>query len=147
MKTRALVMTGIMALTVMASTQVAHAQDALVVNIPFEFIAGNTTMPAGEYSVKVSGPQGTLLIINRTSASASVLMTTNPAAASEPQAASKLVFNQYGNRYFLSQIWREGNANGRQLQKSSREQETAQVAKLQDQMQVILVASLPPNHR
>ncbi len=56
MKTRALVMAGMMALTAMASTRVAQAQELLVVNIPFDFVAGKTTLPAGEYSVRVSAP-------------------------------------------------------------------------------------------
>ena len=146
MKTRALVMAAIIALGVMASTRVAEAQQTLTVNVPFEFAVGNTAMPAGEYLVKVTGPQGTLQIINRMN-SATVFMTTNTTIASEPQATSKLIFNQYGDRYFLSQVWTAGNANGRQLRKSDREKETALVAKNQVQDQVTLVASLSPNNR
>ena len=42
MKTRALVMAGVMALTAMATTRVAQAQEHMVVNVPFDFVAGNT---------------------------------------------------------------------------------------------------------
>jgi len=147
MKTRALVMAGMMALTAMAFTRVAQAQEPMIVNIPFDFVAGNTQMPAGEYSVKTTGPTNTLLVISRDDAAASAFINTNPAVASEPKTESKLIFNRYGDRYFLSQVWTAGNASGRQLLKSDREKEMAQSAKLETQGQVALVASLAPTHR
>ncbi len=147
MKTRALVMAGMMALTAMAFTRVAQAQAPMVVNIPFDFVAGNTQMPAGEYSVKTWGPTNTLLVISRDDSAASAFINTNPAVASEPKTESKLIFNRYGDRYFLSQVWTAGNASGRQLLKSDREKEMAQSAKLETQGQVTLVADLARTHR
>jgi hypothetical protein len=141
MKTRALVMAAMMALTAMASTRVAQAQE-LIVNIPFDFVAGNMQMPAGEYSVKTSGPTNSLVLIARHESVASAFLNTNAAVASEPQTDSKLIFNRYGKRYFLSQVWTTGNACGRQLLKSAREKEIAETAKLENQGQVTLVASL-----
>jgi len=148
MKMRALVMAGVMALTAVASTRVAQAQEPIVVNIPFDFVAGGKTLPAGEYSVKVSaGPVQTLLLIDRQDASSSAFMGTNAIIASEPKANSKLVFNRYGDRYFLSQVWTAGNSRGRLLLKSDREKEIAQTAKFETQGQVTLVAGLPHNTR
>jgi hypothetical protein len=147
MKTRALVMAGMMALTAMAFTRVAQAQEPMVVNIPFDFVAGNTQMPAGEYSVKTSGPTKSLLVISRDDSTASAFINTNAAVASEPKSESKLIFNRYGDRYFLSQVWTAGNACGRQLLKSDREKEMAQIAKLETQGQVTLVAGLARTHR
>jgi len=140
-------MVGVMALTAMASTRVAQAQQPLIVNVPFEFVAGGKTLPAGEYSVKVSGPQRTLLVIDRQDASASVFIGANSVVATEPQAESKLIFNRYGDRYFLSQVWTAGNPRGSQLMKSAREKEIAQTAKIETQGQVTLVAGLPRNTR
>ena len=147
MKTRALVMAGMMALTAMVSTRVAQAQEPLAVNIPFDFVAGNTQLPAGEYMVKVTGPTNTLILIARKDSTASAFMNTNAAVKSEPQSESKLVFNRYGDRYFLSQVWTAGNSSGRQLLKSAREKEMAQIAKIDTQGQVTLVAGLPRTNR
>jgi hypothetical protein len=147
MKTRALVMAGMMALTAMASTRVAQAQELLVVNIPFDFVAGNMTLPAGEYSIKVSAPERTLLLIDGKDAAASSFLNTNAVATTEIQTESKLIFNRYGDRYFLSQVWTEGNSRGRQLLKSPREKEMAQIAKIETQGQVTLVAGLPRTNR
>ena len=143
MKTRALVMAGLTALTVMASTRVAQAQEHLVVNIPFDFVAGNTTLPAGEYSVQVSGPERALILTDRKDPAASAIINSNAVVANEIQSQSRLVFNRYGDRYFLSQVWAAGNSRGRQLLKSGREKEMAQVAKIEAQGQITLVAGLP----
>ncbi len=142
MKTRALVIAAAMALTGMASTRVAEAQDPLVVNIPFDFVAGGKTLPRGEYSVKVSGTNPTLLLIDHQDASASLFIATNAVVSTEPPSESKLIFNRYGDRYFLSQVWTAGNSRGRQLMKSAREKEIAQIAKLGTEGQVTLIAGL-----
>jgi hypothetical protein len=147
MKTRALVMAGMMALTAMAFTRVAQAQDPLAVNIPFDFMAGNTQLPAGEYTVKVSGPTNTVILVSRKDSTVSAFMNTNAAVSVEPQSQSKLIFNRYGDRYFLSQIWTEGNSQGRQLLKSPREKEMSQIAKNETRGQVTLVAGLPRTNR
>jgi hypothetical protein len=144
MKTRALVIAALMALAVMVSARVAQAQESMVVNIPFDFTAGNSTLPAGEYTVKMSGAQHTLILIDRKDATASVFVSSNAASSAEPQSESKLIFNRYGDRYFLSQVWNAEYSTGRQLLKSAREKEMAQVAKNETQGQVTLVAELSP---
>jgi hypothetical protein len=147
MKTRALVMAGMMALTAMASTRVAQAQELLAVNIPFDFVAGNTQLPAGEYTVRVSAPTHTIILISRKDSATSAFLVTNAAVSAEPQSESKLIFNRYGERYFLSQVWTEGNSQGRQLLKSAREKEMSQIAKNETRGQVTLVAGFLPTNR
>jgi hypothetical protein len=147
MKTRALVMAGVMALTAMASTRVAQAQELLAVNIPFDFVAGNTQLPAGEYTVRDSAPTHAIILISRKDSATSAFLVTNAAVSAEPQSESKLVFNRYGERYFLSQVWTEGNSQGRQLLKSGREKEMSQIAKNETRGQVTLVAGLLPTNR
>jgi hypothetical protein len=147
MKTRALVMAGVMALTIFATTRVAQAQQSMAVNVPFDFVAGNKTLPAGEYTVKISTPTHSLILVSRKDSTASAFINTNAAVSSTPQAESKLIFNRYGDRYFLSQVWQQGYAQGRQLMKSSREKELALTANLETEGQVILVAELPRTNR
>jgi hypothetical protein len=142
MKTRALVMAGVLALTAMATTRVAQAQETVAVNIPFDFAAGKTTLPAGEYSVKVSETTHALILISRKDSTASAFIITNAVDAANVQSESKLVFNRYGDRYFLSQVWSEGNSRGRQLLKTAREKEIALTANIETEGQVTLVAEL-----
>ncbi len=77
-------------------------------------------------------------------ASAAAMVMSNAAQAKETQTESKLVFNRYGNRYFLSQVWAAGSIRGRQLLKSSREKEISQLARIETKSEVTLVARLSP---
>ena len=43
----------------------------------------------------------------------------------EAPAKTMLVFHRYGNRYFLYQIWVEGNNRGRELPRTPSEKELA----------------------
>lgn len=75
------------------------AQDVtLRADIPFEFVARNTTVPPGQYVIKLqAGP------VVKFVGSDSYPFFANPAGPGSHEA--KLVFHRYGNRYFLSQIW------------------------------------------
>jgi hypothetical protein len=133
--------TGILALAFLATTQAARAQEPVVASIPFQFTAGQTTLPAGEYRVqKVSDVSSALLI--RSTEGRAIIVMTSPASANAPQAKSKLIFRGYGNRYFLAQVWSAGSARGRELPKSAKEKEQALAAHNETPDQVTIVARL-----
>jgi hypothetical protein len=94
----------------------------LIANIPFEFNAGNKTLPAGEYTVTQVNPgsdQAILQIRNEDgSASAMVQMTTVIGTATE---SAKLIFNRYGDRYFFAQAWVDGDESGLRAAKPASE--------------------------
>ncbi|MGB7283229.1 MAG: hypothetical protein WBE13_13275 [Candidatus Acidiferrum sp.] len=142
MKTKALVIAGVMAMTFAATARVAQAQEMMKVNIPFDFVAGDRALPAGEYTVTVSGPSHTLILNDRRD-SASAILGSHAVLAAAAQSQTKLIFNRYGDRHFLSQVWTEGNYSGQQLVKSAREKEIAQVAQPDAPSRVILTAELP----
>jgi hypothetical protein len=144
MKKQSFVMASLLVLSSMAATQVARAQEAMAVNIPFAFVAGNATLPAGEYRVETLNRNSAVLSIHCSDPSASAMVITNAAQAKELNSESKLVFNRYGNRYFLSQVWKAGSIRGRQLLKSPREKEVAQSARLETKGEITLVARLSP---
>ena len=142
MKKRTFVMTSLLLLSLMVVAQVVQAQEPVVVNIPFEFVAGKLALPPGEYRVEKLENGSAAVLIHRAHSSASFMVMTLPARASVPQSNSKLVFNRYGNRYFLSEYWSAGSSSGRLLPKSAREKEMSRIAKLETQGQVTLVAGL-----
>ena len=144
MKKQSFLMAGVLVLSSMAATQIARAQEAMVVDIPFAFTAGNATLPAGEYRVQKMDRNSAVLLIHCWDARASALVITNAAQAKEPQTESKLVFNRYGNRYFLSQVWTSGSIRGRQLPISPREKEMPQLARNETKIEITLVARLSP---
>jgi len=144
MKKQSFLMAGVLVLSSMAATQVARAQETMVVDIPFAFTAGNATLPAGEYRVQKMDRNSAVLLIHCWDTRASALVITNAAQAKELQTESKLVFNRYGNRYFLSQVWTSGSIRGRQLPISPREKEMPQLARNETKTEITLVARLSP---
>jgi hypothetical protein len=115
MKKQSFLMAGLLALSSMAATQGARAQEPMVVNIPFAFVTGNATLPAVEYRVQKWDFNSSVLLTHCSDPSESALVITSAAQAKELQSESKLVFNRYDKRYFLSQVWTAGAIRGRQL--------------------------------
>ena len=144
MKKRAFVTATLFVLSIIVAAQVAQADEPMLVNIPFAFVAGNVTLPAGEYRVQKLDRNSAVVLIRCSDATASAMVVTHAAQAKELQTESKLIFNQYGNRYFLSQVWTAGSIRGRQLLKSPQEKEISQVARIETKSEFTLVARLIP---
>ncbi|HEY6373900.1 MAG TPA: hypothetical protein VIX90_00110 [Edaphobacter sp.] len=102
-----------LAIGMVASTPSAVAQtgDTVVkANIPFDFQAGQLVMPAGEYQISKSSEH--MLLLRATDQKATEFLIVHEAYASTPPTGSSLVFDRYGNKYFLRQIWTAGNHDG-----------------------------------
>jgi hypothetical protein len=144
MKKRAFVTATLFVLSIVVAAQVVRADEPMLVNIPFAFVAGNVTLPAGEYRVQKLDGSSAVVLISCADASASAMVLSNAAQAKETQTQSKLIFKRYENRYFLSQVWTAGSIRGRELLKSRAEKEIAQSARLETTGEVTLVARLLP---
>jgi hypothetical protein len=110
----------------MGAASVCYAQQpALVGNIPFAFQVGNKTLPAGEYRVQsMSTGSRDVQLIRQTDGDALTVVLTMAVDSKDGKSQPELIFNHYGNSYFLSQIW-TGAGQGRELLKSKREKEAA----------------------
>ena len=118
----------------------AHAQTTqLKVTVPFEFIAGDTVLPAGDYDVQAIGPWGgkTLSIHNVTS-NEGTLVLSNSCQSAKTSDSNKLVFYRYGQQYFLAKVWTVNTHIGRQMPLNHRQTE---LAKSQSKSEVVLMAS------
>lgn len=115
------------------------AQTNLLVkaNIPFEFMVGSKTLPAGEYMVTPQTTAGVLWVQNEET-SDSAFALTNSVETLGYSDQTKLIFHRYGNQYFLSQIWTLGATAGRELPKSKVEREASQTASIERQNVTIL---------
>ena len=110
------------ALTLVAWLMVPATQAQSIMlkaDIPFNFVVGDKQLPSGEYHVKQLQP-GVIQVQGKSSA---FVMTTG-GDGGNTSGGSKLVFNRYGDQYFLSKIW--ASDSGRQLPKSRLEREVAQ---------------------
>lgn len=80
----------------------AFAQDRVIkANIPFDFAVGDTWMPAGEYTI--STPYRGSLEVRSADLNKTAIITSNQ-SYDESRAGSKLVFDRYGNQYFLHEV-------------------------------------------
>jgi hypothetical protein len=121
-------------LMVTAVSVAAQSERSGVLNIPFSFIVGEKTLPAGEYTVEPNRRDyDKVWLVQSREGEASALFTTLPVRANQTQEETKLVFHKYGDQYFLSQIWTPGGNTGRELLMPRLERELAKNAKIERQ--------------
>jgi hypothetical protein len=109
----------------------AHAQiiGDLEVTIPFQFHAGDAKLPAGKYIIRaVDNSDLTVMEISSEDGSTSALFEVHDAEANTAPAKSELIFNKYGNRYFLAKLYDEGNPNGSAVNVSRYEKKVGEAA-------------------
>jgi hypothetical protein len=92
--------------------------------IPFDFIVGKMTLPAGQYTVSPLDHKRGLVVRSEDGKSTAMVLTMGVQTKSAKNQA-RLVFNRYGNTYFLSQVWRGYDSEGFALHKSNQEREIA----------------------
>jgi hypothetical protein len=110
----------------------AHAQiiGDLEANIPFQFYAGNTKLPAGEYRIHVlDNSDLSIMEISRVDGSASALFQIQGAEKNSEPAKSELIFNKYRDRYFLAKFFDEENRDGSQVVESHYEKKVSQATR------------------
>jgi len=103
----------ILALVALPGLVNAQSRKIIKAEVPFEFVAGGKAMPAGECTIEVRGDSQTILWIS--SGDQHLFAMPNSTESLNPSDDTKLVFNRYGDRYFLSTISREGENRGYEL--------------------------------
>jgi hypothetical protein len=109
----------------------AHAQviGDLEANIPFQFHAGDAKLPAGKYVIHVlDNSDLSVMEISSADGSASALFEVRQTEANSAPAKTELIFNKYGKKYFLAQVFDEGNPGGSRVDKSRYEEKVGEAA-------------------
>jgi hypothetical protein len=122
------------ALTLLLTAQVTNTIRA---DIPFEFVVGQTTAPAGTYIFSFQATEG--MVRMQLAGTAGRFVMTSPDSAYTSPQESKLVFHRYGNQYFLSRIGTTSTSRG--ILTSPREREakkTTVAAGRQMQTEIVL---------
>jgi hypothetical protein len=110
-----------------------RSENSIAGNIPFDFAVGDTKLPAGNYTLQriaLTSSHDRLVIKSADGHGDSHTVMTMPNRTSEVQKESKLIFNRYGDQYFLSQVWMAGSDTGRDLFQSRNERNLAKESKL-----------------
>ena len=97
------------ALMTAAGSTMARAGDAtLVARVPFDFIVGNTRLPAGSYTVRTVGDENDVLWIESADGKRRVTTQTIAYSPRETSETAQLVFEKFDDQYFLSRIAPDG---------------------------------------
>lgn len=129
----------------LASTESASAQSGTAladVNIPFAFQTPMQTLPAGTY--RIDRESGVLILLKGSDKSGFVEM--HGATKSRAADHGYLVFDRYGDKYFLRQIWTAGSSDGLECPKSRAEKESLQAKNKQAPSSIELAFNAVPQH-
>ncbi|MFZ0062189.1 MAG: hypothetical protein WAL47_09140 [Pyrinomonadaceae bacterium] len=109
---RSVAIFGLFFMLAMTSVQ-AQTPSRVEVKVPFDFAIGKVLFKAGTYSIK-NASDNTLAIRNIDGKTTKLVAAPLNIGSRDFKPGSRLVFNQYGNQYFLSQVWLSSDT-GRQL--------------------------------
>ena len=102
-----------MALTLTMLPMLAAAQmkssDKIVTQVPFEFMVGNQTLPAGKCIVQPATPDMKTVRIHDVDAKLSLFSTISTVETKKAAGSYALVFHKYGDRHFLWGVKLEGD--------------------------------------
>lgn len=139
----------LVAIIIFAGTFTAGAQaqtmgaQRVVANIPFAFNVGNTSLPAGKYTITVLNPTSDrkVLQIRSTNGRSTAMIFTNALIGNVSDDA-KLVFQRYGNQYFFAQAQLAGDPTSLAAVKSRAERthEKQAIAAARKQSVVVIIA-------
>jgi hypothetical protein len=77
----------------------------VTVSVPFSFVAGHQTLPAGEYTIEQNRGQGSAILRSGKGGAIMLLAAKSDQAFEEK---SYVLFRRKGTHYFLAEIWRQG---------------------------------------
>jgi hypothetical protein len=107
----------------------AHAQiiGELEADIPFQFYAGTANLPAGKYVVHMMDNSNLRIMeIRSADGATSALFLVGDTRANSAPHTGELIFNKYGDLYFLTSVFDQGNPDGSEVPKSQYEKRVSQ---------------------
>ena len=129
------------ALSIEAQAQTSSVQK-VIATIPFAFNVGETSLPAGKYTITVANPTSDRKILqvrNADGRSSAMIVTTS--VVGNVAENTKLVFQRYGDRYFFAQAQMAGDPTSLAAVKSKAERAEKQtLAKSVKKSVVVIVA-------
>jgi hypothetical protein len=91
-------------------------------NVPFDFVVGDKTLAAGNYTVAtISNNSADAISVRSSDSRQKAIRLTNAISENAKTKNARLIFHRYGNTYFLAQVWAAGSSEGREMSKSKME--------------------------
>jgi len=98
----------------------AQIENQLDFTTSFAFTVGNTTVPAGRYTI--TPVEDDPWVLELKGGRTSVLIETLSATPEEVPSKDEIVFQRYGDQYVLKNIWTEGSGTGYVTETAVREE-------------------------
>ncbi len=117
-----LVVLTLVVLSGMATAQL-NSGSKIVAQVPFDFVVANKTVPAGEWVVRLAITDGSVLDISNAQTNAGVFSMSSRTETQKPASYYAMVFDRYGERYFLKAIKLRGSKITYRLPESKAEAE------------------------
>jgi hypothetical protein len=100
-----------------------HSNTRIVAQVPFGFVVADKVVPAGKYFVEAATIDGNTLMIRNPGSNVSLFSTSARTERKQGATRYALVFNRYGDRYFLAGVELEGSKIAYRITKSKAEAE------------------------
>jgi hypothetical protein len=116
----------LVAMIAVTVNQTAKAQSlayGLRVTIPFDFKVGDKSFTAGQYTVNRAQQDDSVIKISSWEGKVNALRPTVAVTIRKTRNRATLVFNRYGDQYYLAQVWPAGASTGRALPVSRSERD------------------------
>jgi hypothetical protein len=110
-------------------------------NVPFDFIVGGHTLPAGDYEFGTISQGGVLRVMSE-SGKASAMTSSSADRDGGSRTAVLVEFHRYGNEYFLYKVWNGSTNYGREIPASRMEREVITRASVSRPETVMVLARL-----
>lgn len=107
---RALVIPSALTVALLGFVTSAHAQELITANVPFAFVVGNQTFPAGVYELRAPDSSAAIFTLQGTKNADISFVLTRQADGRDPSGDEpSLVFVRNENTYRLWQIWQSSD--------------------------------------
>jgi len=119
---------GFLVVFAVAGVVSAHGQslsNPVRANVPFDFTLGDKKFSAGDYYIiRARTNSGDLVLrVSSVTGNRGAFQLTSGLRTSAPKKSDTLIFHQYGDQYFLSEVWPAGANAGRMFFESRDERE------------------------
>lgn len=135
----------LLSLLLVGSTRAQEPGTSIRVSIPFDFMVRGKALPAGEYEIRriLDEPIG-LLIRNVNDKHDQLVVETEPKIDRWLSKKDELIFNRYGDSYFLSEVVTAGEQTGEELNPSHAERALRRemMVRNQSEPETVTVAAL-----
>jgi len=104
-----------LALLVVAPAQGQLPGMSIRVTIPFDFSVRGKTLAAGKYEIRRVGDEPDSLMVYNLTNHQHAIFESEPVETARAPRRGEVVFHEYGDSYFLAEIWTGGEETGREV--------------------------------